>query len=326
MSTQRERTTRATSLETSAASKRARTASSSSAGATLTVGAICGADADVGVGARAATVRAVVARAFLALGGEDGVAAMLRPLAAVASAALLREYVRFLAMKAVLGDVDAPPLLSPSGPVDAVWHAHMLEPQSYVRFCAALLGDDALGRVFYHSPTTAEDAARAARYDRTRTLYALHYGVRGAPMHWPDEVDDADAPERDAKRPSSSAAARAAVVVGNESDSDGDDDDSEDDTVSDAEDEPTSPSPSPSNEDGRLHCQTMTGKTISMAYPGQFTTIRTIMAMYARSEGIPVDQQRLLHEGRVLDESKTLAVYGIPRNATLFMVLKLRGC
>lgn len=154
----------------------ASSSSSSAAKSTLSVDTVCDSHC-------AEAIRRVVIGAFDKIGDAHS---LFEPLIERFGVALVTEYIRFLALKTTLADVDSPPILSPSGPVDSVWHAHMLEPQSYVRVCRALLGVG--DKVFYHSTTTAESSDRATRYERTRRLYAVYYDQDPSLSDsWPNE-------------------------------------------------------------------------------------------------------------------------------------------
>ena len=106
------------------------------------------------------------------------------------------EYARFIVLKTRAHDTSNVPTLSPSGPVDAVWHAHMLVPRSYVAMCRALapfvVSDDVDFDVFAHDPATANDVgARAARYVATLRAYELTFGPGSIDAElWPAEADD----------------------------------------------------------------------------------------------------------------------------------------
>lgn len=54
-------------------------------------------------------------------------------------------------------------------------------------------------------------------------------------------------------------------------------------------------------------------------------TVLDIKKQLEELEGIPTDQQRLIHRGIHLEDDRTLAHYFIKREDTLDLILKLRG-
>lgn len=74
----------------------------------------------------------------------------------------------------------------------------------------------------------------------------------------------------------------------------------------------------------QLFVKTLTGKTVSIEVE-EGESIEDVKAKIAEKEGIPPEQQRLIFGGQQLQDSKTLQDYDVGDDATLHLVLRLRG-
>ena len=72
----------------------------------------------------------------------------------------------------------------------------------------------------------------------------------------------------------------------------------------------------------QIFVKTMTGKIFTL-YVDHSDTFEIIKYFILLKEGIPIDNQRFLFEGRQLEDYRTLADYNIQKESTLYLILRL---
>ena len=87
----------------------------------------------------------------------------------------------------------------------------------------------------------------------------------------------------------------------------------------------TAPLTGPPGDMATISLKTLAGKTITLRVQLRWT-VWALKGAVQDKEGIPPDQQLLIFAGKLLEEERTLAAYGITHGDTLHLQLKLHGC
>lgn len=74
----------------------------------------------------------------------------------------------------------------------------------------------------------------------------------------------------------------------------------------------------------QIFVKTLTGKTMTFEVLSTDTILDVKRRVFER-EGIEIEQQRLVHSGKYLDDKNTLQFYDIQKEATLHLFIRLPG-
>jgi len=76
---------------------------------------------------------------------------------------------------------------------------------------------------------------------------------------------------------------------------------------------------------GCIFVKTLTGQTITFDGFRRSSTVAELKSKVQTREGIPADQQRLIFGGKQLEDGRTFGDYGLQKESTVHLVLRLRG-
>jgi hypothetical protein len=82
-------------------------------------------------------------------------------------------YRRFLALNARYPDRK----ICPTGPIDAFWHAHILDTRAYMRDCGAVLGEYLHHFPYFGMRGSEDRAALESAFRESVDLFITHFGI-----------------------------------------------------------------------------------------------------------------------------------------------------
>lgn len=212
---------------------------------------------------------------------------------------ILSEYLRFLELKIVLSDFDAS-IISPSALVDKMWHAHILDTRHYKDMCERALQGH-MQTFIHHNPDGGDDiAGRRNRIAATRATYKARYGMECPSDIWWTEQEvrlfgSAEVPQRLVKLAAKINVVKTKVLIPNTLSYYG---------IAAARNTRITVL---EGELFTVNMKTMTGRTYVFKVMG-VDSVGHLKQMVQDSEGIPPDQQRLIFEGRQLEDKELLVL------------------
>lgn len=74
----------------------------------------------------------------------------------------------------------------------------------------------------------------------------------------------------------------------------------------------------------QIFIKTLNGKSIAIDVESS-DSVESLKQKIFDREGIKVDEQRLIYAGKQMEDERTIDDYGIQKEATIHLVLRLRG-
>lgn len=75
---------------------------------------------------------------------------------------------------------------------------------------------------------------------------------------------------------------------------------------------------------GQIFIKMLTGDSLAVDRNPQMT-VAQLKELISAKQSLPVDQQRLVYQGKQLEDDMTLQDYGIEDNSSIHLILRLRG-
>ena len=202
---------------------------------------------------------------------------------------LTTEYLRFMHLKKDFDEEDGLSNLAPSSSVDDLWHAHLLDTMSY------RMMEIHFGCSIHHNPIKEEQPEYSERLSRTKKLYMKKFYATPPDDIWSDLVEnEKNTPIKEEGAPASSSSS-------------------------------LSSSSSSSNAEMTISVRSLTGKIFPIVCC-KSDTIQTIKERIQTKEGIATDQQRIIYNGKQLEDEKLISDCNIVDGCSVHLVKKLGGC